>query len=96
MTRMSPFALSACSALLAVFPLQAQDCVIDFETLPSGTAPADQLLIGEQYNVAPWFTSFSLVGTGSLPEIAKPGAPRTAFQGVFGSRCGTTPSRRPP
>ncbi len=56
---------------------------INFETLPDGTPTTDQQLISDQY-VADFGVRFDLVDPITLevvgsPQIAKVGAPRTAF-----------------
>lgn len=62
---------------------------IDFETLPGGAVPADQLIIDTQYG-AQFGVSFSLVDRTSgavigAPRIARPGAPQTAFASCLGA-----------
>jgi len=56
---------------------------IDFETLPDGSPTTDGLLIHEQYDVAPYWIRFELIGADSSvgPRIARVGPPQTAFYG---------------
>jgi len=59
---------------------------IDFETLPNGSPTADLQFISNEYEVAPFGVRFEIVDrvTGAFikfPQIAKVGAPRTAFAG---------------
>jgi hypothetical protein len=74
-------------ALLLVCPLgaTAQTRHIDFETLPDGSVPTDDMLIGNQYGV--YGLTFELLGAGpgqTGPRIAKVGYPKTAFDGAGG------------
>jgi hypothetical protein len=77
-----------CRLALAGLAAVAGDCraqAIDFETLPDGTATVDRELISDQYQAAfgvrfDIVDGLTLVPIGS-PQIAKVGAPQTAFAG---------------
>jgi len=76
----------AIAILLIAAPLYAQ--LIDFETLPGGTATTDQQTISSEY--ASLGVTFSLLDpvTGvpiGSPRIAKVGPPATAFEGCYDS-----------
>jgi len=72
--------------------------VIDFETLPGGTATADQQPISSEYEVA-FGVTFALVDpinphqTIGSPKIAKVGPPRTAFFGCDGGEDNPAPGQ---
>ena len=54
---------------------------IDFETLPSGEIPLDQMMISDQYD-QDFGVRFEIVrqnGTVVFPKLAQRGAPATAF-----------------
>ncbi len=68
--------------IVGVAGLRADGQVLDFETLPNGTIPADGLTISDQYE-AEFGVSFSLED-GNFPVIAKVGPPQTAFAGFGG------------
>jgi hypothetical protein len=58
--------------------------IVDFETLPDGSKPTDGMIISSQYNVAPYWVTFELIGGSPSvgPRMAKVGPPITAFVGV--------------
>jgi len=55
--------------------------VIDFETLPDGSPVSEGMLIHDQYNVAPYWVHFELVGQDPAlgPRAANVGSPLEAF-----------------
>lgn len=70
---------------------------LDFETLPDGTPTVDLMEIGDQYATPPFNVRFRILSrvTGQVigtPNIAKVGAPRTAF---FGCASGQGNGDRP-
>jgi hypothetical protein len=88
--RLAPLCLlTSLGCLLFPVPEAAQGCppdplVIDFECNPADGQPfGDGEFVTNQYNVSPWFVTFSLIGApaGTGPMIAKVGSPQTAFQG---------------
>jgi len=82
------FTIASC-LVFAAFTAYAS--VIDFETLPDGTPTWEGMPIHDQYNVAPYWVRFELVGEdpGTGPKIAAVGPPMTAYFGppVY-SACG--------
>ncbi|MDM7916246.1 MAG: hypothetical protein QUU85_13440 [Candidatus Eisenbacteria bacterium] len=84
LARLLPLLMLALSpSLLLVVPELALAQTIDFETLPNGEAPTEGMLIGDQYDVAPFGVRFELIGgdPATGPRIAAVGSPETAFEG---------------
>lgn len=68
---------------------------IDFECDPGTGLPfLDTEVVTDQYDIAPYFVRFSLIGEDSTvgPRIARVGSPRTAFTGPVRSECGVGPT----
>lgn len=80
--------------LAGLQPLHAQQ-IIDFERLPNGSVPTDQMVISNQFQAA-FGVSFAFTN-GAFPRIAQVGLPRTAFYSspygadtpAPGQNCGT-------
>jgi len=71
----------AMAFLCLTFGTAASAQTIDFETLPGGAPTTDTLAITTQYNVDPFWVTFSLINPNTIaaPYICLPGLPKTGW-----------------